>query len=66
MDEKDFDFEFVSQRAAFWTNKKELSESIVKQLEQDLKDIPSLIEFHQAVVEMCEEKKNDENNKEKQ
>ena len=57
------EFEIVSKDEAFWTKKKELSEGIVKQLEGDLKEIPSLILFHEAIVEMCEEKIQNEQNK---
>ena len=46
----------LSKEEAFWTQKKEVSERMVKAMEQDLEDIPHLIRFHQAVIDMCKQK----------
>lgn len=47
------EFKIVSEEVKFWTDKKEMSERIIKQLKEDIKEIPKLIKFHESVVQMC-------------
>ena len=46
-----------NENVAFWEEKRKVSELLVKEMEKDLIEIPKMIDFHKAVVLMCETKK---------
>jgi len=46
-----------NENVAFWEEKRKVSESLVKEMEKDLIEIPKMIDFHKAVISMCENKK---------
>lgn len=48
-----------NEEEAFWAEKKSLSEELIKGMEKDLEQIPKLINFHKAVICMCEQKMKD-------
>ena len=54
--EKQIDVKIVSKETAFWESKKELSLKHVELMKEDLHNIPLLLLFHEAIIEMCKNK----------
>lgn len=53
-DKKEEKIKVISKNHKFWKDKKELSEDTIEKLEYDKEQIPKLIEFHRAIVKMCD------------
>ena len=41
---------------SFWNLRKKIEERYLEQLKQDLNDLPKLIDFHEEIIKLCEEK----------
>ena len=45
-----------SDKESFWEDKRQLSETMIKELEKGMLDIPKTIAFHKEIMLMCKRK----------